>query len=248
MNRGRRFTSATVVGVALLVAGAVVILSGYVREHGWNFASLVDILYANLGSELIGMAVVILLVDRFAAVREDNRRRAQLVRELASSDRSMTARAGLELEAQGWLYDGTLAGARLGGANLVGARFERAALMGTVFAGADLSQANLSGAALVGSNLTDALLHSANLEMADLTEATLVQAQLVHADASLARLNRANLSGADLTDADMSHSDLSGADLTGCRLVRTHLDHITWNQETRWPIGFTPPVSADRVT
>lgn len=248
-RRGAAWPAARV-GLAIMLAGLTVLTAGHVHQHGWSWTGLIDDLYANVGSELVGMAFVILLIDRFAARREDERRRRQLLRELASTDRGLTARAVIELDAQGWLYDGTLVGAQLSGANLAGARLERANLQTTILAGADLTHANLSGALMAGANLADAVLERANLEMADLGGAILPQARLVRADAALATLTTANLEGAnlqdaDLTGADLHAADLRGADLTGCRLGRTNLDRVRWNSATRWPAGFSPPPGRD---
>ena len=233
-----------------MLAGMAVLTVGHVHQHGWTWNGLIADLYANVGSELIGMAFVILLIDRFAARREDERLRRQLVRELGSTDRGLTARAVIELDAQGWLYDGTLEGIQLSGANLRGARLERANLQTTVLAGADLTHANLSGALMAGANLADTVLERANLEMADLSGAVLPQARLERADAALATLTAANLEGAtlqdaDLTGADLSGADLRGADLTGCRVGRASLDGVRWNSATRWPAGFAPPPGPD---
>jgi len=250
---GRREASATRVGVALLATGALTIAVGHIHQHGLHWAGLLDEVYANLGIELAGMAVVILLVDRFASRREDARQRRQLIRELASADRGLTARAVLELEDQGWLHDGTLAGAQLSGAFLAGARLERAFLDRAALAGADLAHANLSGARLRQANLTEARAEAVNLEMADLTGAVLLQADLRGADAALgvfegADLAGANLTNADLTGADLREADLRGTDLTLCRLGQARLDRVRWDHATRWPAGFEPPLSAESRT
>jgi hypothetical protein len=233
--------SAGRVGLVVLLAGLAVILVGHVRQRGWRWDGLIQDLYANVGSELSGMAITILLIDRFAARRENERLRGQLVRELGSTDPGLTARAVLELEARGWLFDGTLRSAQLSGAKLAGARLERAAMAGVSLAGADLGRANLSGAALAGANFAEAELSGANLEMADLSGATLVHARLHRADAALARLRGASLAGADLTDADLSQADLCGARLTGATLEGAVFDGAQWDAATEWPDGFAPP-------
>jgi uncharacterized protein YjbI with pentapeptide repeats len=51
-----------------------------------------------------------------------------------------------------------------------------------------------------------------------------------------ARLNVANLYGADLT----------GADLSGAYLTDAILEGITYDENTKWPAGFTPPPSTPR--
>lgn len=246
MRRRKDPWPATRIGVAIMLLGVAVVIAGHVNRYGWRWAGLVDDLYANVGAELVGMAFVILLIDRLAGRREDERLRRQLVRELASTDRGLTARAVLELEAKGWLHDGTLAGAQLSGANLAGVRLERAAMSKAVLAGADLTNANMSGADLAGCNFADADLQRANLEMADLTGANLLQARLEQVDAALANLSRANLvgaqlGGADLTDANLEGADLRGTDLSDCRLDRVRIEAVRWDASTRWPSGFIPP-------
>jgi hypothetical protein len=248
MRAGRRREpwSAGRVGLVVLLAGLAVILIGHVHQRGWHWTGLIDDLYANVGSELSGMAVTILLIDRFAARRENERLRGQLVRELGSTDTGLTARAVLELEAHGWLFDGTLRAAQLSGAKLAGARLERAVMPEATLAGADLTRANLSGAQLPGANFAEARLDAANLEMADLNGASLLHARLRRADAALVQLRGAVLTGADLTDADLSQADLSQADLCGARLAGAQLrgarfDGARWDATTEWPGGFVPP-------
>jgi hypothetical protein len=246
-GRGRREPwSAGRVGSAVLFAGLAVIVVGHVHQRGWNWNHLIDDLYANVGSELAGMAITILLIDRFATRRERGRLRDQLVRELGSTDPGLTARAVLELEARGWLFDGTLRAAQLSGAKLAGARLERAAMPGVTLAGADLTRANLSGAVLAGANFAEAVLESANLEMADLTGALLAHARLRRADAALAVLAGCSLAGADLAEADLTEADLSRANLRGARLAGARLDGVRldgadWDAATEWPAGFVPP-------
>jgi hypothetical protein len=240
-GRGREPWSAGRVGLVVLLTGLAVILIGHVRQHGWRWDGLIIDLYANVGSELSGMAITILLIDRFAARRENERLRGQLVRELGSTDTGLTARAVLELEAHGWLFDGTLRAAQLSGAKLAGARLERAVMPEATLAGADLTRANLSGAQLPGANFAEARLEAANLEMADLSGASLLHARLRRADAALVQLRGAILTGADLTDADLSQADLCGARLAGAQLQGARFDGARWDATTEWPGGFVPP-------
>ena len=92
---------------------------------------------------------------------------------------------------------------------------------------ADLTDANLTDADLTGADLTDAIL-----TRADLTDAILTDAILIDAD-----LTRADLTGADLTRANMTRADLTRAILQG----------ITYDENTKWPAGFTPPPSTPRL-
>ncbi len=244
--RRREPWSAKRVALLVMAMGLTILAAGHVYQHGWHWTGLINDVYSNIGSELTDMAIAVLLIDGFAERRERERLRRQLVRELGSTDAGLTTRAVLELEAHGWLHDGTLTDAQLSGANLADARLERALLPRANLAGANLTRANLSGATLTHVNFAGATLERANIEMADLTGARLPVARLHRIDAALARFTDAMLTGADLTDADLSGADLTRADLRGARLtasrlVRATLTRARWDAETVWPDGFTPP-------
>lgn len=253
MTRPRRHEPWSARRVALLVMamGVTILAAGHVYQHGWHWTGLINDVYSNIGSELTDMAIAVLLIDGFAERRERERLHRQLVRELGSTDAGLTARAVLELEAHGWLHDGTLTDAQLSGANLADARLERALLPRANLAGANLTRVNLSGANLTQANFAGATLERTNIEMADLTGARLPVARLHHADAALARFTNAMLTGADLTEADLTGADLTGADLRGARLTASRLDRVIltgarWDAETVWPAGFTPPALIPR--
>jgi len=94
--------------------------------------------------------------------------------------------------------------------------------------------------------LRHAHLPAANLRIADLMEANLSGANLSRADLTGAKLNmadlsRANLSGAILSEAKLIYATLYGAYLCEAILDRTTLTHAYYDNDTRWPEGFTPP-------
>jgi uncharacterized protein YjbI with pentapeptide repeats len=65
----------------------------------------------------------------------------------------------------------------------------------------------------------------------------------IYADSRpLPDLSGANLSGANLSGANLSGANLSGANLSGANLSGTDLSNATWDSNTLWPIGYTPPV------
>lgn len=122
------------------------------------------------------------------------------------------------------LRDANLRWASLGWADLSGgdlrdANLERGNLMGS-----DLRQADLSGACLKNAILNGATLTGARLRNADLSGA----------DLNWAKLAEANLDGADLREASLGWADLSGATLDGARL-----ENVRYNEQTRWPAGFS---------
>jgi len=152
------------------------------------------------------------------------------------------------------LNGANLSGANLISANLSGADLSRANLSGAELSGADMNGANLSGASLSGAYLSDAYLSGTYLVIADLSKAYLIGADLSHADLISANLSDSDLNGADLSGANLSganlsraqfsgaylnRADLISADLSGANLSRAHLshtdlEHITWDNNTKW--------------
>jgi uncharacterized protein YjbI with pentapeptide repeats len=143
----------------------------------------------------------------------------------------------------------TLEGARLEGADLTDAHLYDARLKGAKYdestiwpdsvrdvlrvwrGDKDLTKAHLFGASLVEADLRSANLTGANLIDANLHDAHLTDAKLIDAHLYGAYLYRALLRGADLRGADLTEAELEG---------------ITYDENTKWPEGFTPPPSTPR--
>jgi hypothetical protein len=117
--------------------------------------------------------------------------------------------------------------------------------------GVFLKEARLRGVALQGAQLQRTMLQGANLWEADLERANLWKATLQDAilwDANLrgAQLERANLQNcklhsANLEGARLEGARLEGARLEGARLEGARLNNISYNEQTCWPAGFSPP-------
>lgn len=248
MMRRKGPWSATRVGLVCAFAGLFVFVGGYNYPRGWWLKEFVFEVYPNSGADLVGASIVILLVDRFARLREDEERRRQLIRECASSDHSVASRALLELGTRGWLAEGALVEAHLVGANLSGAQLSAVDLAGADLVGANLEGADLSRASLIGARLNGARLERALLEWVIANDAKLGGAVLRGADASGAQLIQADLSHADLRGADFSRANLSGADMSfadlcGCDFSAAVLDSaslrsVRHDPTTRWPAGY----------
>jgi uncharacterized protein YjbI with pentapeptide repeats len=173
-----------------------------------------------------------------------------------ASDTARMVRANL---ANADLSFADLTGAVLIEADLSNATLVQTELGGAVLAGANLAGANLSafgdfnseplgvsdvgGAVLSKAMLDDADLTSADLRYALLSTASLVRTKLVSADLTDAILSGAYLREADLRGADLRGADLRGADLRGANLTGAKMEHICFDDQTRWPSGFTPPLS-----
>jgi uncharacterized protein YjbI with pentapeptide repeats len=201
-------------GLALALVGLAVTAGGHLDQYGTvMLRELFRDLYANLGAELLSIALTVLIIDTLYERREEARRlelqeekkqakieleKDRLLRQLASSINTETMRAAEELRGQGWLEDGTLMNARLSGANLEGA---------------DLRHADLRVARLFRANLKNAGLYRADLERAQLRAAKLQGA----------RLGSANLRWANLAGANLREAYLSGVMLVGANLLKANL-------------------------
>jgi hypothetical protein len=147
-----------------------------------------EALYANFATTLIGIAIAVFTIDRANERRAEQQLRAQLIREMGSTDNGIALRAMGELWVRGWISDGSLRRVHLARANLQ-----------TAF----LIEADLQDAYLERARLQDAVLQDANLNGANLKGA---------------KLKRTFLRGADLRGADLRGADLRGADLREAKL------------------------------
>jgi isoamylase len=131
-------------------------------------------------------------------------------------------------------------GANLSGVRLTNASMAHANLRRAILARADLSRASLDTAILVDADLSQALLSDSRLRSTDLRNARLHEAVCVAADFSNACLDQADLSRANLQDASLFGADLRGANFNGAVLLRSDLRGARYDDQTRWPEGFSP--------
>ena len=54
------------------------------------------------------------------------------------------------------------------------------------------------------------------------------------------------LRGVDLPGVDLRHVILQNAELENAELEDANLTNAKWNDNTKWPSGFTPPARANR--
>jgi hypothetical protein len=222
------------IGLLFLIGSILLIILGYPIAHPnerFTLSTLVEDLYSNVSSELIGIAVTILIIDRiyrrYDERNEEKRARVDLTRQLGSTVNEVAKRAAEELRAKGWLTDGSLQEIDLRAANLEDARLWKADLQGANMQWARLKKANLNDSILVGANLTQANLQTAWLRGADLRGANLFEAKLY----------RAVLKGAYLENADLSGAHLEGARLEGANLRNTVFANACWDELTVLPDG-----------
>lgn len=213
------------IAFGLAVAGGVsgywsFTMSGTSSSLQWWVGWLQDV-----GTEMLGAAVTILLVElviyqkRDEASRIDRnrmRRREHFVDQLKSAQKQDKRQKILDymkkqnLLSGAWLYEINLQGSSLQGCNL---------------RETDLFEANLKAADLRSADLTDAILRKTNLRQANLSQA--------------------NLQGSDLSEADLREANLSKASL-----LNANVDNAQLNAETRLPDGtlWQPGVTLEKFT
>ena len=234
-----RLVSLVLIGVGLVIGVTGLLVQQGHLTVGGPIGAWLQQFYVGVSTELVSIAITLLLVDVVLQRREAERQKQDLVIDLGSGDNPVALDAVRRLRAHGWLDDGTLDGADLRGANLRGADLHGASLDAADLGAADLSGADLSQASLKGASLSEADLSGADLSRADiqggdltgvnLRRADLIQANLQGVDLRLADLNRAFLRNANLRQADlrfcrMQEADLRGADMTDARLGRADLE------------------------
>ncbi|MEL6147976.1 MAG: pentapeptide repeat-containing protein, partial [Chloroflexota bacterium] len=256
-----------IVGVALLavvVIGALLaterILLAMIPEEGGGLVRDRLGFWVNVITEVFGIGITIVIIERFNRRREDARRAVEkaeadqrqrkedikrIIREMRSPNADEGARAVLEAREIKILEDGTLSKVKLRQANLSGA-----SLSGADLSGAKLREANLSKASLKYANLSEASLSEANLSGAkmrkvNLTGARLRGSRLTGADLRNADLSGTNLDSADLSEADLRYANLSGAVLKNANLKRVSLTDTRFSESTVMPDGTKWTVNTD---
>lgn len=140
-------------------------------------------IYHSFTTEMIGVAVTVLVLEELDRLRSKQEFKQQTFRQIRHSSNPFAVEALETARAMGWmdeiihpdtdLKNANLAGADLRHASLQRAKFWEANLVGTDLRGAnlieaDLRYANLAGAYLRGANLAGANLWGANLDGAEL--------------------------------------------------------------------------------
>lgn len=193
-----------VIGVTLLVLGFGAAIGGSLY-NGNTLREAVEAFYANAGTELISIALTVLVIEALNHRRAIRKRKDELILQMGSPDNAFAIEAARILRQKGWLTDGSLREAWLEGANLqkaiLGADM-RGKREGADLRGAHMSGAKLQKARLRGVDLQGARLGTANLQGAILLDANLQGAGLGFASLREARLELANLQGALFVTCD----------------------------------------------
>ena len=198
-----------IIGIILSILSLLIAILGYLylHNHEKDFQSVIIDFYANISTELASIALTVLVIDQIARRRAGEQLKAQLIRELRSSDNGIAVRALDELYAHGWALDGSLQGVHLLATNLEGAYLY----------GVDFSQAWMRDANLTNAYMRDCLLHGTTLVGADLTGAReLTPEQLAKASMLLGAIlpNGQKYDGRYNLEKDLSIAKERGYDIT----------------------------------
>lgn len=163
------------VGFLLLVLGLYIGIRGFIFLYPKGFSNYqaTNDFYANLSSELVSIAVTVLIIDRLSERREIKLMKSRLIREMKSNDNSTALKAVGELRGLGWLSDGSLKNNEMWSANLEAAILHKS----------DLSFVDFGRANLRSSDLREAKLKDTVLTEVDFTNARIRPSQLVEARA-----------------------------------------------------------------
>ncbi len=236
-NRFVDWLTVTKLGIGFLTLALTICVVGYIHMHpgGFDPGLLLEDMYANVATEAASIALTILIIDNIYRRRQTQADKRRLLRLMASHYNVIVLQAVDELKMNGWLYDGTLRGARLWEAD---------------WQGADIPHADLQEAKLWKANLRGAGLWQANLANAYMHDAYLVGTKLQHANLMGADLQSANLEDADLYTADLEGACLQNANLKGAHLHGANLKAVRFDEDTVLPDGtnWKPGVDMTRFT
>ena len=164
----------------------------------WYYGIEFDTILPNIVTDLLGVALTVFVIDTMYRLRSDAERKRVLIKKLGSKNNDIATEALHEIDAEGWLLDGSLRNAFLLSCNL----------NGSSFTGADLQQVSFGFASLRATTWFEADLTGAYLDFADFTGATFamkadIPGRYAEADLTRASMHNANLTGAVIRDEQL---------------------------------------------
>jgi hypothetical protein len=215
--RNTRRMSVRFVAVILGFAGIAIGIGKGLIEGG-NLGSSISGFFLNIGNDLFGIAVTVLIIDLLNEKNEEIYQKEKLIRELSSKDNGIAIRALVDLEARGWLRDGTLVNAILIEANLIGISLSKAnlahvSLERAILKDASLSNTDLRNANLIDVNMQNGFLQEIDLENANLWKGNLSSSIFEKVNFRDATLWQTNFQGSFLNDCNFESADMRSVNL-----------------------------------
>jgi len=181
-----------------LAVGLLIIAIGLVVGSKVNRNSIVQDYIPNIVTEIISIAVTVLIIDSLNERRSRKELKDRLKRQIWSKDQGLALNAINELRANGWLTDGSLEDI-----NLPYAVLDRA----------ELKEAVLNGANFHRASLRKAYVGHAHLRNCDFSQA----------DLTLSIFNHSDLTGSDFTNAILDDASFEDAILMGATIEREQI-------------------------
>jgi uncharacterized protein YjbI with pentapeptide repeats len=226
LTKTRQFQVGIVRVAGVLILGfGVANLSVAALMQRSNLEEFFHSLATNLGTELIGLAVTVLIIDSLYRQLQENQVKAKLIRDLSTTDNVSALKAVRELKENGWLSDGTLRGADLSTANLQGAH---------------LVKAKLDGARLQGANFKGSILISVSMKGADLRNIDLDESIILDSNFSEVDLWAGKFNNSKLGKVNFEKSHLVGVSFKGAKIKDCNFQESRYGLSTRWPEAFDP--------
>lgn len=213
------------IGVIIGIAIGFIILGR--TDNGLSY-------FTNVYTEIIGVAVTVVVIERFFEMRRTNELKEQLLWEAGSKSNDIAINAVDTLRRKGWLKgkEGLLQSVDLTDANLCGAYLQ----------GANLRSANLWSANLQKASVENADLRGSGLQFARLQETNFTRAHMQGTDLNHANLQQASLIDADLRYADLHAANLQKAVMLKAKLCQTDLRRAVLRDATLWEVDFRDAV------
>jgi uncharacterized protein YjbI with pentapeptide repeats len=210
----------TISAVVLLMVGLSVGLFGHLIEYQFfNFRQFTKDYYANISTELISIAITVLVIDKLA-LRQKNfdeykQLKDDLIHQVRSQINADAIKAIEKLAIHDWLFDGSMEGVDLNHANWQGVKqLENAYLKNTKLRGANFRKARLYRINLVNADLRWAKLQDALIFKSNLKEAKLIGADLSGAYVFKADFRNALCIDLKLRNANIWETDFEGSNIT----------------------------------
>jgi hypothetical protein len=133
----------------------------------------------------------------------------------------------------------------LSGLDLTGLSFHKSGitdLQESNFSGSNLTRSEFTACDLSECNFRSAIMDGANLRSAGCTLTCFAHALMVQAQFRGATLASADFHEANLEGADFGYVDLRGANLSTANLTDVIFECTRYDENTRWPADYVPPV------
>lgn len=225
------------VGGSLLLGTGVALVALVLGETVTGFL-------LNLGTELIGAALLYIILDvvigRVEAVESEQQaeqaRQQQLREEMSSRVPDVAKRAAEQLRQSDAWFDGSLRGIRLDRSDFSGANLAYASMRE-----AQVSEVNFTETILTRVDFKESTFESCNFKRAQLTGTFFRRSQMPRCNFSQAKCQDADFRGCILRHTDFSRALALGADFRGADLSGATLRGMEISDKTRFDDATTLP-------